>query len=364
VTHLISGDAWGGAEALAFDLMQAQQRGNDVEPSCVLLNDGDLSRALARANVPTLIADEHAGSLPALAARTRTLIGTLAPDIIHAHRDKENLLAACARKATGNKPRARLLTTLHGMPEPFPGVRGLRRRAALMLDRTVCRYLFDAVICVSDNMRTRLGGRYGRPLQTVHNGISLPDVRPMPVEPTPGAPIRLIAAGRLVHIKRFERLAALASRLEAARPGAFHTVLAGEGPQRAALERAFTVAPAGTLQMAGFLPSPFEALAPVHGLLIVSDSEGMPMVGLEAAARGIPLFSFRMGGLPELFAAGLRGALTPSGDVDAMAEAILAHFQSHPERAPIPGPEWHFSIQQCAARYTSVYRRLLESAGG
>jgi phosphatidylinositol alpha-1,6-mannosyltransferase len=56
----------------------------------------------------------------------------------------------------------------------------------------------------------------------------------------------------------------------------------------------------------------------------VGDVEGFGMVALESAARGLRTVAFRVGGVPDAVSEPVTGSLVPSGDYDALAEAIVA----------------------------------------
>lgn len=58
------------------------------------------------------------------------------------------------------------------------------------------------------------------------------------------------------------------------------------------------------------------------------DSEGFGMVFLEAALAGLPVVSYRHGGVPEAVADGRSGALVEEGDVQGLAETIKALLEN------------------------------------
>ena len=61
-------------------------------------------------------------------------------------------------------------------------------------------------------------------------------------------------------------------------------------------------------------------------------AEAFPFTLLEAAARGLPIVSTSVGGIPELITDGINGWLVPPNDPVRLAEAMLA-LQSDPNHA-------------------------------
>ena len=136
----------------------------------------------------------------------------------------------------------------------------------------------------------------------------------------------LLGAGRLQPIKGFDLLITAVGRLPpASRPT---VVIAGEGPERARLQRRARLAQV-ELRLPGVLGQRALALHMAAAALFVHPcrtlpggrSEGMPLVVREALARGLPVVASASGGLAEL-----RGSdgltLVAEGDVSALAEAI------------------------------------------
>jgi len=101
--------------------------------------------------------------------------------------------------------------------------------------------------------------------------------------------------------------------------------LVGDGPERAAVERA--VEQAGLQRhaiLAGRLTD-----SDLHGLYEVASwfvhptlYEGSSLVTLEAMAHGLPVVASRTGGLPDKVHHGVSGFLVPPGDAEALATRI------------------------------------------
>ena len=128
----------------------------------------------------------------------------------------------------------------------------------------------------------------------------------------------------------------LATLLEAlaATPG-LRLVLAGEGPDRAALEaRAQELGLGDRARFAGYLQgADYEAAWRDAAFLVLPSQcyEVRPMVIHEAYARGKPVVATRIGSIPEIVVEEVTGLLVPPGDASALARA-LAEIGREPAR--------------------------------
>ena len=98
-------------------------------------------------------------------------------------------------------------------------------------------------------------------------------------------------------------------------------ILAGDGPERAALE---AIAPEG-VEFRGTV-SPEEVTILLKGaralLFPTRCNEGGPRSVIEAYAAGVPVIATGLGALPEMVEHGISGLLVPPGGTDAWVEAV------------------------------------------
>ncbi|MCC7596239.1 glycosyltransferase [Janthinobacterium sp. FW305-129] len=143
-------------------------------------------------------------------------------------------------------------------------------------------------------------------------------------------------------------------------------VLAGGGPQRAALARlARSLGVDAAVRFAGpvdnaAMPALYQASDIV---LNPSLADNMPNSVLEALACGVPVVSTNVGGIPALLQDGVTALLVPPGDPAAMAQAIVALLRD-PRRARALADAGlahgaAFGWPGIAPRLAAHYRRIL-----
>ena len=103
----------------------------------------------------------------------------------------------------------------------------------------------------------------------------------------------------------------------------FTLVVAGEGSRRSWLEQqALSLRLAPRVQFVGQVEDVGSLLAAADAVLLPSRWEGLPLVLLEAMARGRPIVASAVGGVPDVIQDGVNGTLVPPGDAAALAVAL------------------------------------------
>lgn len=225
------------------------------------------------------------------------------------------------------------------------------------------------VTCVRRNaaMLARLADGSGR-VECVYHGVDL--ARFDGAGRRPAAEPLLLAVGRLAAPKGFEDAVTALARLR--RDGIpARLVLAGDGPERARLERlahergvADAVEFRGMLTQAELLPlyrAAWMLLAPSK-VMSNGRRDGIPNVVVEAMAMGVPCAGTALSGMEELIAPGANGLLVPHDDPAALADA-LAPLLRDPERLERMGREArrHVLAEWDAERN---FERMLALLGG
>ena len=133
----------------------------------------------------------------------------------------------------------------------------------------------------------------------------------------PGTPL-VLALGRLHPNKAFDVLVRALGRLPAA-----HAIIAGEGPERAALQAlAEREGVAGRLHMPGWRQDTAALIAGCDVLVCPSRQEPLGNVVVEAFSAGRPVVAAAASGPKELIQPGEDGLLVPVDDAEALATSL------------------------------------------
>jgi glycosyltransferase involved in cell wall biosynthesis len=156
----------------------------------------------------------------------------------------------------------------------------------------------------------------------IHNGTAIRAARP-PLQNPP----TVTFAGTLAKKKGVDVLVRAMAPIVAQLPAA-RLLIAGQGSQRPEIEALTAALGLGpNVTMLGYLESPRldEALAPgwVH-VVPTRHSEPFANTALEAMMRGAAVVASANGGMPEMVRDGQTGYLVPEGDVEALAQRMLA----------------------------------------
>jgi len=189
-------------------------------------------------------------------------------------------------------------------------------------------------------------------------GVVPPALRPQPL---PFDPPRILCIGRLVSGKGFDRVIDAYPAVAARFPGV-ELVIAGDGPERDALEKRA----GGKARFTGWVePGDVAGLMNTATVVVMPsrEVEAFGLVAVQAGQMGRPVIASDFGGLREVIVNGSTGILLPHPDGAALASALL-RLLSHPEEARKMGEAAlrratrEFTIDRCADSCERLYRRL------
>lgn len=207
--------------------------------------------------------------------------------------------------------------------------------------------------------------QYGHTAHIVPNVVDLQRFTPAAPTASPAAEGPRILVARHLESLYDNASAVRAFALVRQRYPTARLVLAGGGPQRAALARlARSLGVLDAVRFAGpvdnaAMPALFQASDIV---LNPSLADNMPISVLEALACGVPVVSTNVGGIPALLQDGVTALLVPPGDPAAMAHAIVALLRDPPRaQALVAAGLAHaatFGWPGIAPRLAAHYRRI------
>jgi glycosyltransferase involved in cell wall biosynthesis len=299
---------------------------------------------------------------PVFATRLAWLARRGGFDLIHAHLHSASVAAAMAARASGLP----LVLTHHSMNTWRTG---WHRALGHWADRQA-----DAVIAVATNLAAAADG-HGARVRIIPNGVEPPSSLVVPVEiaatrirlgiPTEAYVISYV--GRFTADKNPFLFIEAAARVAARCPTAYFVML-GDGPLRTSVEaHARAVQLDGRVLFAGF-QADAAAFHPVADVLALpSNSEGAPLVVLEAMAAGRPVVATAVGDVPRQIVHGKTGLVVPPGDARGLADALLlladpalrARFGTAGRERVLSG----FTVAHCLGQTAEVYREVLARRG-
>lgn len=319
-----------GAERVVVDqAVELQSRGHVVT---VASGGGALEVELARAGIPhrhVARSRRNETDLVRLVYFLGRVARDVEADVLHTHSLAWTTAALLGRRLGLHGARV-VAYTMHGFNRPWT------QRAIPILARGA-----DVIFSVSEANRQAVMRvwRGGERIRTLHNGVRPPSRAPTAEErraarrelglsPEAGPVIGIV--GRLVHLKGHDILLAAAADLGRRFPECV-VLVAGDGPERAPLERAAAAAVPRLFRFLGSIDDVSAVYKAIDVLVLASRHEALPMVLLEAATYAVPSVATRVNGVPEIVAEGETGWMVPPEDPHALA-VCLRSVLSEPDR--------------------------------
>ncbi|TDL79862.1 glycosyltransferase family 1 protein [Palleronia sediminis] len=260
----------------------------------------------------------------------RRLYRDLGPDVIHTHQSKAGILGRLAADAA---PGAIVIHGIHIVPFESVGTgpaalfRGAERLAArrthgfiAVTDAAACAYV-DAGIAPREKVAVV---RSGMDLARFRGAAPPQDAAALSGRVPGGArrPLAVMLASFEPRKRQAALIAAIARR-GAGALGGLRLVLAGDGPERAAVARLIaTHGLAEHVVLAGHRDDPERLLAIADLSVLVSAREGLPRAAVQSLAAGRPVVSTALPGLAELVHDGRNGVLCGPDDMDGVVTAL------------------------------------------
>ena len=196
--------------------------------------------------------------------------------------------------------------------------------------------------------------------RVIYNGIALADFLGATGAATHPRPY-VLALGRFVRQKGFDVLIEAWKRADLQN---FDLIIAGDGPEKAALQSLAAATPNVHFWGRADRADVVALLRDCAWFVLPSRVEPQGIVNLEAMAAGRAVIAFKIGGVPEIVLDGQTGILVDPENVESLANA-LRELAANPSRRAALGAagkaraqsfDWDF----LAAQYETVYVEALE----
>ena len=347
---------------MAFHLLNGLRTLPGLDLFVILLNHGKLSEELDKTGIPIFVIDESKLSFPVIAKIAAKTVRNLAPQIIHSHRYKENILSYLISVIL--KKDVALVSTQHGLPENYGVQPGLVNRLKSKVNYGLLASRFDKVVAVSMDVKESLMRDFSledKRIQVIRNGIVVSDtLRNFTTKDS----FLIGSAGRFVPVKDYPLMVEVARDVISKCPK-IRFELAGDGPlmanikeliEKYRLEEYFA--------LPGFLDDVSVFYKNLDVYLNTSLHEGIPMSVLEAMANGLPIIAPKVGGFKEIITDGVDGYLLDTRNPKDFADKCLSLYENkilsqkmaHAAREKIAR---EFSVQQMVQHYADMYMQII-----
>ncbi len=296
-----------------------------------------------------------------------SLLNRLKPDLIHAHELLSPTTTAAAAKRWLGIPvvakvlRGGMLGDLAKLQRGFGGVRRM----------TAFKRLVDGFIVISQEIEQELL-LWGVPTAKrffIPNGVDTHRFKPVSpatkqlLRPRLGLPQGPVAlyTGRFVAEKCLDQLISVWPQVRVIFPQA-HLLLAGSGPQEAALRR---MAGDGVMFL-GQVEDVLPYLQAADLFVLPSATEGLSNAMLEALATGLPVVATEVGGAPDVIKHRESGWLVLPRQADDLANALITLFNLEEMRLNLGAKGRRkvvaeYSLEATADRLVALYQQFVPS---
>lgn len=368
VVHLIYRLDFGGLESLMVERINRMPAGAYRHAIVCLTGYTDFAKKISKPGVTLHALDKQPGLSLGTHGALYKLLRTLKPAIIHTYNLSAIEYAPVALLA-GVPVR---INGAHGRDADDPT--GSNKKHNLL--RRLMLPFYDCCYANSSDMlawsRTVIGVPEHKS-RLLSNGIDADKFRPATpgdaASPLPFSPGDIVigTVGRSQAVKDHATLVDAFALLRARRPQLpLRLAIVGDGPLLETMRA--RVAAAGLQDVAWLPGARTDVAAILRGLNIFvmsSIAEGTPGSALEAMASGLPVVGTRVGGIPEVIADGVTGALVAPSDAAAMADALARYADDAALAAAhgVAGRERilrNYAMAAMVAAYQSLYDSLVE----
>jgi len=363
VVHILSSFGMGGQERVAFDLAVSQLRAGHQVTALSLAPppDGPLAAEFRAAGATVeRVARPKPGVDPILVVRLARWMRKHGVQLVHTHNRMALIYGAPAGRLAG----AAVVHTKHGN-NPRGGTR--------LVAGNLAGRLVHAFVAVSEETAAFARKRREvdeRKLRVIPSGIELGRFHPDPaaregVRRELGIAADAWVIGTVGRIAVEKNQALLVRAMAPLLGPRVRLVIAGDWPLLPALtELTGMLGVAGFVHLLGVRRDVPEILNALDVFVMSSDTEGLPLVVLEAMATSLPVVSTSVGGIPNVLDEGQTGFLVPAGDEAALRDRV-GRLHRDPAESRACGARarsaavTRFSAERMQREYLELYARVL-----
>lgn len=368
LVHALAPARVGGLESVVAALSRGMAgRRHDVRVLAVLEpdhRDHDFVRKVASEGVSVRCLEIPHRAYGREFVRLREELERIAPDVVHTHGYRSDVLAASAARRLGIP----VVSTVHG----FTGGGWKNRLYEWLQRRSLRRH--DAVIAVSEPIREALvrSGVGGSRVRLVRNAWKREGelLEREEARDRLGLPERAFVAGWVGRLSREKGpdvfLDAVARLLREGTGREAVASIMGEGAERPTLEaQAVSAGLDGAVVFHGRVPEAARIYRAFDCFVLSSRTEGTPVSLLEAMQAGVPVVATAVGGVPDVVRDGREALLVPSEDPAALARA-MEQVRREPESARERARrarrrlETEFALEPWLDRHEAIYREVVQ----
>jgi glycosyltransferase involved in cell wall biosynthesis len=328
IVHLIDSEGMFGAEYVIYNLLPAlQELGVNTVLGCLSPTNStgsDIGRALEKRHIRVeYINEQKKISLKGLVSIYRILKRTHA-DILHVHGYKATILGGIIARLL----KIPLFSTYHAEAGPRPELATYVKIETLFLRKA--SYIFTVSNIIRNELYLR--GITKDKISVVYNGIEDPareNVKTKHVH-SDNESINVLCIGRLIPIKRYDLVIDAIHSLHKEYPN-ISLSIAGSGVMEQSLKK--KVEQYGlndSIKILGYINDAMHLYQDADIFVLFSDTEGSPVVLIEAMAQSLPIISTSVGAIPEMVQNTKEALLVSPGDVSQLIDT-LQMLIIHPE---------------------------------
>lgn len=347
----------GGAEKLVVDLAVNMDKENfDVSVAVV---SGVLPEGFGRNQFLAALTENHIG-VDDLKGRNKLetmrniqkLFRNKRPDIIHAN--LSTILYVMVFAAVyGTKTR---IFTFHNVAGLTAG--GFKK----LMYRFAFKILKFVPVAICDYVKTTISEEYHIPLKKIpciYNGVDTKAFCPNKTS-NRAETVEFISTGILYYMKNHKLLINAFAKAARKHP-AIHLSILGDGELREELEQQIReYGLEDKINIMGLVDQVADLLNQADIYVMSSNLEGLPLAVLEALACGLPIITTRAGGVVDIVRQGENGFVTPVGNAEALAEAMIALIENAELRKAMGEASrtraLELDIRNCVENYQWLYQ--------